>query len=135
MQQDELLRRATDARKAAAVPLHFFVFRKPRQGIAHKSAYGCVRRDYNAVMHPLTLTPGSHQPAAPKEREMAGDRRLRKAEHFDEVADAHFAVSDEVQEAQARAVGKGGKPYVGTKRIRHAPRVAGTYSRKQICTG
>lgn len=40
---------------------------------------------------------------------MAGNLGLALAQNLDQVADAHFATSDEIQQAQACSVDKGGK--------------------------
>jgi hypothetical protein len=40
---------------------------------------------------------------------MSGNLRLAQPENFDQIADAHFAARNEIQQAQSRSVGKGRK--------------------------
>jgi hypothetical protein len=58
-------------------------------------------------VHPLAVAACGHEAGVAEDGQVAGDLRLRLAEDFDEETDADLAVGDEVQQAQARAVGEG----------------------------
>jgi len=63
-----------------------------------------MRGHHDAVVHPLTLAPGRDDAGVPQIRKMAGNLWLRCAQNFNEIADADFLLSHEVEEAQAGGI-------------------------------
>jgi hypothetical protein len=63
-----------------------------------------VRRQGNAVVHPLAIAANRNDPGPPEVSKMAGDLRLRAADHFDEIADAKLLVTHQVQNPESRFV-------------------------------
>ncbi len=58
-------------------------------------------------MHPLSVAPRRDESRAPQHTEMAGDLRLRLSQHLYEEADTDLVLSDEVEQAQSRAIREG----------------------------
>ena len=58
------------------------------------------------VIDPLTVFSGCHQPDAPQIGQMPRSRGLGHVNHLEEVVDAELALTEQVQNAQAGAVGK-----------------------------
>ena len=63
-----------------------------------------MRRRYDAIVHPLSLSSSGHDTSTPKVREMARNLWLRLLEDLDKVTDTNFLLSHEVEEPQAGVV-------------------------------
>lgn len=59
-----------------------------------------------AVAHPLSIFSRVDDARSPQVGEVAADLRLAKLQRLHEIANAHFALSDQAQDAQARRVGE-----------------------------
>jgi hypothetical protein len=57
-------------------------------------------RQHDPIVHPLSLAPCRDDARAAKVSEVPGDFRLWAAENLDEVADANFLISHQVQKAE-----------------------------------
>ena len=65
-----------------------------------------VGRHHDAVVHPLAITPSGHNAGVPQIRQVPGNLRLGLIQDLDEIANADFLVSHEVQKPQAGIVAK-----------------------------
>jgi hypothetical protein len=63
-----------------------------------------VRRRHDAVVHPFTLPPCSHDPGAAQVGKVSGDLWLGLIEDFDKVADANLLIAHQIQEPEAGIV-------------------------------
>jgi len=63
-------------------------------------------------VHPPSLAPRRDDASAPQIREVARNLRLTDPEHAYEVADANFAVGDQIQQAETRGIGEGAKQMI-----------------------
>jgi SAM-dependent methyltransferase len=92
--------------EAREVRLHFAIRLERIKGGIEDGSRSRIFRALDSVVHPLSLSPGSHDPSFFEVGEMAGDFGLALAKDFDQIADAHFAACDEIEEAQPGAVGE-----------------------------
>ena len=63
-------------------------------------------------MHPASLAPRGNQAGTAKIGQMTRDFRLAQPQDIHKVADANFPVGDEVEQAEAGAIGEGAKEEV-----------------------
>ncbi len=87
------------------------------QGLLQYGRSGVIGRENQSVMHPPSLAPGGHDSRASKICQVARDFWLAHAKDSHEIADADFFVSDQVEQAQAGAVGQSAKEEVERHRL------------------
>jgi hypothetical protein len=97
---------AAGAVETREVRLHFAIRLERAKGGIEDGSGRRIFRALDSVVHPLSLSPGSHDSRFSEVGEMAGDFGLALAKDFDQIADAHFAACDEIEEAQPGAVGE-----------------------------
>lgn len=109
MERGGLARGAACPAEAGEIRLHGFLGAEDGEGCAQDPAGAGVGGHDDAVVHPFALAAGGDDAGAAEVGQMAGDFGLALAEDRDEIADADFPAVDEVQEAEAGAIGERGK--------------------------
>lgn len=122
MQEFKFLRGAAGGGEAGKVAFDFGLGAQVTQGIAEDARGQLVIGNGEAVMHPFAVAAGGDDAGFAEVGQVAGDLGLAHAKDFHEVADANLAISNEIEEAEARGVRQGAKECVkgeGGLRFRH----------------
>lgn len=107
LQSGEFRWSATGPGEARPVRLHCTIFFQPRERLAQNLSGAAIRRHRNAIVHPLAVSPGIHDPGAAKIGQVPGYFGLPLPQDLDQVADADLPLSHQVQQAEARIVAQG----------------------------
>jgi len=83
-----------------------------REGRAKDLGGRRLARRRETIVHPAAVAPRLDDARPAQVRQMARDFRLADPQDSDEVADAHFAVGDQIQEAETRGIGERAKEIV-----------------------
>ncbi len=83
------------------VPLQDLDFPEAHPDAIGKLPVQLAGRLRQPVMHPQSLFPADDQSPFPEIRQVAGNRRLRQTESLMEMADAHLAIRQEIQQPEA----------------------------------
>src|SRR4051812_29603857 len=83
-------RRTADLREYLSILLHLrIVFKRGKEILEDPCLVG-IGRCVDAIVHPLSVTPASHQSGALEVGEMPRDLRIIRIQSFSEKADAHL---------------------------------------------
>lgn len=103
------MRRTTGGIEFFQVAPHHWIVAEMANRLAKYSGGDFIGRWEEAVVHPFSLAPRGDDSGPPQVGQMARDLRLAQAKDFDKIADADFAISHQVEQAQARGIGKRAK--------------------------
>jgi len=104
LKQHKLLRRATDGTQPGDIPLHLRLFPQVPERLAQNIRGNFVTRHCEPVVHPLPFAPGSRNSRLAQVRQVARNLGLARPQDFHEVANANFAVRNEIEQPQAGGV-------------------------------
>ena len=124
MKRSKLGQTATSLCQPRPVGLHRAFFLQPRKRLPQDLNCPKVWRHNDPIVHPFPLAPRLDDSGAPKVSQMAGNLRLPLPQNLDEVANADFLLSHEIQEAKAGIVTERLKETLHVKRFWfrcHAP--------------
>jgi hypothetical protein len=103
------LRSTTDFNQSFAVTLHLAISAQPHQRVLQNPRRILIWRDYDPVVHPWSLSARPNNARSAQIRQMATDFWLIGLEDLDEKANAHFVLTHEMKQPQARSVSQGAK--------------------------
>lgn len=106
VQRDEIPRSTAGARQPESISLHRLLVFECSERLLKDLRCPFVRRHGDSVVHPLPVAANRNDPRPPQVGKMARDLRLRAADHLDEIADAEFLVTHQVQNPESRPVPK-----------------------------
>lgn len=83
--------------QAPAIPPHFGIIGEPVADVLEDLCGAFILRFDDSIVHPFALAPSADNPRFPQVGQMPRYLWLMRFEDFDEVADAHFIFSHQVQ--------------------------------------
>jgi hypothetical protein len=104
LQGRKLLWPATCLRQPGMICLHRAFFFEPRKSLLQNLRGSYIRRHDDPIVHPFPVPASSYNPCVPQVCKVPGYLGLRLIQNLNEIADANFLISHEIQEPQARIV-------------------------------
>ena len=104
MQGRELPWTTTCLGKPGTISLHGALFSEPSKSLLKNLCSTYIWRHDDPVVHPLSVPASSYNSGTPQVGQMPGYFGLRLIQNFDEITDADFLISHEIQEPQPRIV-------------------------------
>ncbi len=100
MESRKLARTTTGLAQPSSISLHDAFFSEPRKRLLQDLCRAYIRGHDYSIVHPLALTASRHDSGATQVGQVPGYFRLRLIQNLNEITDADFLVTHQIQESK-----------------------------------